>query len=70
MALESVRAEITAPVRSPAGRRSCLRGVIDCNRGLVTPLIGQGSHQVATLGQANALVIVPEGETVDVLVLP
>ena len=35
------------------------------------------SHQVATLGKANALVIVPEwvvqmaeGETADVLVLP
>jgi molybdopterin molybdotransferase len=77
MALKSVRAEITAPVRSPAGRGSCLRGVIDRNRGLVTPLSGQGSHQMATLGQANALVIVPEwvvqmdaGETVDVRVLP
>jgi molybdopterin biosynthesis enzyme len=43
----------------------------------VTALTGQGSHQVATLGKANALVIVPEwvaqmagGETVSVLVLP
>ena len=60
MALESVRAEVTTPVRSPAGRRSYLRGVIDRNRGLVTPLSGQGSHQMATLGQANALVIMPE----------
>jgi molybdopterin molybdotransferase len=77
MALESVRSEITAPVRSPAGRRSYLRGVIDRNRGLATPAERPGPHQMATLGQANALVIVPEwvvqmdaGETVDVLVLP
>ena len=41
------------------------------------PLAGQGSHQVATLGKANALIIVPEwvvqaaaGEKADVLVLP
>jgi molybdopterin molybdotransferase len=43
----------------------------------VTPLSGQGSHQIAALGRANALIIVPEqdtslpeGRTVDVLVLP
>ena len=46
-------------------------------RGTVAPLTGQGSHQVATLGKANALIVVPEwvvqmdaGETADVLVLP
>ncbi len=77
LGLESVRAELTGPVGSPPGRRSFLRGVLDRSRGLVTPLTGQGSHQVATLGKANALVIVPEwvvklaeGETADVLVLP
>jgi molybdopterin molybdotransferase len=49
--------------------------VLDGTR--VTPLSGQGSHQIAYLGRANALIIVPEretqlpaGETVDVLVLP
>jgi molybdopterin molybdotransferase len=43
----------------------------------VTALTGQGSHQIATLAKANALVIVPEwviamdeGETVSVMVLP
>jgi molybdopterin molybdotransferase len=43
----------------------------------VVPLSGQGSHQIAHLGRANALIIVPEwetslpaGHTVDVLVLP
>ena len=77
LALESVQAELTRPLRSPPGRRSFLRGVLDRSRGLVTPLTGQGSHQVATLGKANALVVVPErvvqmaeGDTAEVLVLP
>jgi molybdopterin molybdotransferase len=75
LSLPSVRAELTGPVRSPSGRRSYLRGVLD--GGQVTPLSGQGSHQIAYLGRANALIIVPEwetqlpaGELVDVLVLP
>lgn len=73
--LPSVRATLTAAVRSPEGRRSYLRGVLA--DGEVTPLSGQGSHQIAALGKANALIIVPErdtglplGEVVDVLVLP
>jgi molybdopterin molybdotransferase len=77
LALERVQAELTGPLRSPPGRRSFLRGVLDRARGRVTLLTGQGSHQVATLGRANALVIVPEqvtrmdgGETAEVLVLP
>jgi molybdopterin molybdotransferase len=77
LGLESVRARLTGPLRSPPGRRSFLRGVLDASRALVTPLTGQGSHQVATLGKANALVIVPEqvtqmaeGDTAEVLVLP
>jgi molybdopterin molybdotransferase len=77
LSLVPVKAELTGPVRSPAGRRSYLRGILDRSAGRVTALTGQGSHQVATLGKANALVIVPEwvvqmaeGETADVLVLP
>ena len=77
LGLDSVRAELTGPLRSPPGRRSFLRGVLDRARGRVTPLTGQGSHQVATLGKANALVIVPErvlhmtgGDIAEVLVLP
>jgi len=77
LGLELTTAELTGPVRSPAGRRSYLRGVLDRSTGRVTALTGQGSHQVATLGKADALVIVPEwvvqmaeGETADVLVLP
>jgi molybdopterin molybdotransferase len=78
--LPTVKAELTGPVRSPAGRRSFLRAVLDrpgLNGGKVTPLTGQGSHQIATLGRANALITVPEwvvqmrgGEAVDVVVLP
>ena len=77
LGLEATRAELTGPLRSPPGRRSFLRGVLDRRTGRIAPLIGQGSHQVATLGKANALIIVPEsvvqmaaGETADVLVLP
>jgi molybdopterin molybdotransferase len=77
LGLETIKAEIAGPLRSPPGRRSFLRGVLDRPGGRVTPLTGQGSHQVATLGKANALIIVPEwvvqmaeGETADVLVLP
>jgi molybdopterin molybdotransferase len=77
LGLETITAELTGPLRSPAGRRSFLRGVLDRPAGRVTALTGQGSHQVATLGKANALVIVPEwvvhmaeGETATVMVLP
>ena len=75
LSLPAVTATLTAPVRSPSGRRSYLRGVLDGSK--VTPLSGQQSHQIASLGRANALIIVPEwetqlpaGDTVDVLVLP
>ena len=67
----------SGPVRSPAERRSFLRGVLDAPAGRVTPVSGQASHQLASLARANALVVVPEhitsldaGETVDVLELP
>ena len=70
-------AALTGPVTSPAGRRSFLRGVLDRATGKVTPLTGQGSHQIATLGKANALVVVPEwvvqmseGDAAEVLILP
>ena len=75
LSLPAVQATLTGPVRSPAGRRSFLRGVLDGSE--VTPLSGQQSHQVASLGRANALIVVPERETqlpaghpADVLVLP
>ncbi|MGH3251060.1 MAG: molybdotransferase-like divisome protein Glp, partial [Trebonia sp.] len=75
LSLPTTTATLTAPVRSPSGRRSYLRGTLDGTK--VTPLSGQGSHQIAYLGRANALIVVPEWEThlpagdpVDVLILP
>jgi molybdopterin molybdotransferase len=75
MSLPAVQATLTGPARSPAGRRSYLRGILDGSK--VTPLSGQQSHQIASLGRANALIIIPEwetslpaGDTVDVLLLP
>ena len=75
LSLPSVQATLTGPARSPAGRRSYLRGVLDGSK--VTPLSGQQSHQIASLGRANALIVIPEwetqlpaGDTVDVLILP
>jgi molybdopterin molybdotransferase len=70
-------ATLGAPVRSPAGRRSYLRGILDAAAGVVAPVSGQQSHQLASLARANALIVVPEavtelpeGTEVDVLVLP
>jgi molybdopterin molybdotransferase len=75
--LPSRRAELTAAVHSPAGRRSFLRGVLAPDAATVTPLTGQGSHQLGALARANALIVVPEqltamaaGEAADVISLP
>jgi molybdopterin molybdotransferase len=75
--LPRTRAVLAAPVRSPQGRRSFLRGILNAEDGTVTPVSGQASHQLASLARANALIVVPEpvtelpqGQTVDVLALP
>jgi molybdopterin molybdotransferase len=75
--LADTSARLAAPVRSPAGRRSYLRGTLDAAAGVVVPVSGQQSHQLASLARANALILVPEsvtempgGASVDVLVLP
>lgn len=69
---------LTAPLRSPQGRRQFARAVATCDTsGLrAEPVHGQGSHFVADLARANALVVVPEhvthldaGAVVDVLLL-
>ncbi|GAA3257692.1 molybdotransferase-like divisome protein Glp [Nonomuraea helvata] len=72
---EAVTARVTGPLRSPAGRRSFLRGVL-ASDGTVTPVHGQGSHQLAALAAANALIVVaedvtevPEGSMVKVIPL-
>ncbi|MEU0290153.1 gephyrin-like molybdotransferase Glp [Streptomyces sp. NPDC052492] len=55
-----VRAELRAEraLSSPKGRRQFLRGRYA--DGTVTPVGGAGSHLVAALAQANALLVVPE----------
>jgi molybdopterin molybdotransferase len=70
------RAQLASPVRSPQGRRSFLRGVLEADGATVTPLTGQGSHQLGALARANALIVVPEevasmaaGEVADVISL-
>jgi len=75
--LPATRAALAAPVTSPRGRRSYLRGVLDISSRTITPASGQMSHQLASLARANALVIVPEtvtamqaGDEADVLMLP
>jgi molybdopterin molybdotransferase len=75
--LPATRAVLAGPVRSPEGRRSYLRGVLDPTAGTVVPLTGQGSHQLGELARADALIVVPEqvvrmqeGETADVVPLP
>ncbi|MFI6391429.1 gephyrin-like molybdotransferase Glp [Nonomuraea sp. NPDC050547] len=59
---ETSTAYVVGPLRSPAGRRSYLRGVLS-EDGTVTPVRGQGSHQLAALASANALILVPEDVT-------
>lgn len=70
-------ATLSGPVHSPQGRRSYLRGILDPDTRVVTPVAGQASHQLANLARANALIIVTEpvtalepGASVDVLELP
>ncbi|MFD0887429.1 molybdopterin molybdenumtransferase MoeA, partial [Streptosporangium algeriense] len=69
-----VRAVTRAPLRSPGGKRSYLRAVL--TGGSVTPVTRQGSHQLAALASANALIVigedvtaVPEGTEVEVIPL-
>ncbi|NJP89581.1 molybdopterin molybdotransferase MoeA [Nonomuraea sp. FMUSA5-5] len=59
---ETVTAVTTGVLRSPFGRRSYLRGVLAAD-GTVSPAHGQGSHQLAALASANALIVVPEDVT-------
>lgn len=48
---------------SPAGRRQFLRGTYDAEAGTVTPVGGSGSHLIAALAQADALIVLPEDVT-------
>jgi molybdopterin molybdotransferase len=77
LALPTTRAVLTGPLKAPAGRRAYLRGRLNRAEGTVEPLSGQGSHQLAALGRANALIVVPEwiikmneGDEAEVMILP
>ncbi|MCW7947090.1 molybdopterin biosynthesis protein MoeA [Streptomyces hygroscopicus] len=53
--------ETEKALTSPAGRRQFLRGKYA--DGTVTPVGGAGSHLIAALAQADALIVVPEDDT-------
>ncbi|WP_406338580.1 molybdopterin molybdotransferase MoeA [Streptomyces sp. NBC_01620] len=48
---------------SPSGKRQFLRGTYDAEAGTVTPVGGSGSHLIAALAQADALIVLPEDVT-------
>ncbi|MFD4539893.1 gephyrin-like molybdotransferase Glp [Streptomyces bauhiniae] len=52
---------VDGPLRSPEGRRQFLRGNFE--DGEVTPVGGSGSHLIAALAHANALIVLPEDMT-------
>lgn len=76
---QSVKAVLQQNLRSPAGRRQFARARITSSPDgsyAVTPMSGQGSHLLADLAYANALVVVPEhvtevaaGQVVDAMLL-
>ncbi|MFG2006295.1 gephyrin-like molybdotransferase Glp [Spirillospora sp. NPDC048911] len=82
--LPTVTAVLAEGVKSPAGLAHFMRATLTFNRGkamqhsyTVTPAEGQGSHQLAALSSANALIALPEdaedlpaGSLVEVLRLP
>ncbi|MFJ8448243.1 gephyrin-like molybdotransferase Glp [[Kitasatospora] papulosa] len=61
----SVRATLNtdAALSSPSGKRQFLRGTYDAEAGTVTPVGGPGSHLIAALAQADALIVLPEDVT-------
>jgi molybdopterin molybdotransferase len=60
-----VRARLSEPLRSPDGKRSYLRAFLSVEQGayVVRPVGQPGSHLIASLAAANALIVVPEGVT-------
>ncbi|MCW2620720.1 MAG: molybdopterin molybdochelatase [Frankiales bacterium] len=73
-----VSAKATAELRSPAGKRSYLRVLLEVRDGayVVSPVSGNGSHLLAGMARANALAVldvgvehVPEGAAVPVMLL-
>ncbi len=71
-----VRAPLSEPLDSPAGKRQFRRATLDAVAGTVAPFGGAGSHLLAALAGADSLLVVPEevdhldaGEVVDVWML-
>lgn len=73
-----VQARLTEDARHEVGRRDYQRAVVtrESDEYFVRPLIGQGSHQLRTMTEANALLIIPAdvpflrmGETASVMLL-
>ena len=60
-----VRARLTQPLTSPAGRRQFVRVRLGVEDGeyVATPVGGAGSHLIASMARANALAVVPEDIT-------
>ncbi|MBB5956580.1 molybdopterin molybdotransferase [Saccharothrix tamanrassetensis] len=60
----SVRARLTSPLTSPAGRTQFRRGKYDPESGrVVTPVGGPGSHLLSALAISDCLIEVPEDVT-------
>lgn len=61
----TVRATLSTDkaLASPSGKRQFLRGTYDAGAGTVTPVGGAGSHLIAALAQADALIVLPEDVT-------
>ncbi|MEV6163166.1 gephyrin-like molybdotransferase Glp [Streptomyces sp. NPDC052052] len=61
----TVRATLTTEkaLTSPSGKRQFLRGTYDAEAGTVTPVGGSGSHLIAALARADALIVIPEDVT-------
>ncbi|WP_406096006.1 gephyrin-like molybdotransferase Glp [Streptomyces sp. NBC_01013] len=61
----TVRASLVTDkaLSSPAGKRQFLRGTYDAEAGTVTPVGGSGSHLIAALARADALIVLPEDVT-------
>ncbi|HET7529777.1 MAG TPA: gephyrin-like molybdotransferase Glp [Mycobacteriales bacterium] len=61
----TVRARLGSALTSPPGKRTFARARMAVEEGtyVVNPVGGSGSHLIASLAQANALVVVPEATT-------
>lgn len=74
---EHVLATLTAPLSSPARKRSFVTASYNPRAATVTPAASQTSHHLSALARANALIDVPEyvtglepGDTARVVLLP